>query len=106
MTKDREGYVVAGTVIDDQTEVTLDDLSLFCSVRRERIVALVDEGVLEPKGRESSEWRFAGHSLRRAAKAIRLQRDLEIDPAAIALVLDLLDQIESLRAQIPSHYRR
>lgn len=106
MTKDQEEYVLAGTVIDERTEVTLDDLSLFCSVRREQIVALVEEGVLEPKGGESGEWHFAGQSLRRAAKAIRLQHDLEIDLAAVALVLDLLDQIESLRAQLPSDHRR
>jgi chaperone modulatory protein CbpM len=101
MTKDQEGYVLAGSLIDEQTEVTLDEVTLFCSVRREQIVALVEEGVLEPKGGESGEWRFAGHSLRRAAKAIRLQRDLEINLSAVALVLDLLDQIESLRAQLP-----
>ena len=105
MTKDKEGYVLAGTVIDEQTDVTLDDLSLFCSVRREQIVELVEEGVLEPKGGELNEWRFAGYSLRRAAKAIRLQRDLEIDAAAVALVLDLLEQIETLRAQLPSEPR-
>ena len=105
MTNDREGYVLTGTVIDERTEVTLDDISLFCSVRREQIVALVEEGVLEPKSDDSKEWRFAGHSLRRAAKALRLQQDLEIDLAAVALVLDLLEQIDTLRAQLQSGQR-
>jgi chaperone modulatory protein CbpM len=104
MTKDQEGYAL-GTIIDEESEVTLEELSWFCSVRRERIVALVDEGVLEPKGREAGEWRFAGHSLRRAARAIRLQRDFEIDVAAVALVLDLLDQIETLKARLPPDAR-
>ena len=104
MTKDQEGYAL-GTVIDEETAVTLEEISFFCSVRRERIVALVDEGVLEPMGREAGEWRFAGHSLRRAARAIRLQQDFEIDVAAVALVLDLLDQIESLKARLPPNAR-
>jgi len=60
MANDQEGFVLAGTIIDEQTEVTLDDLSVFCSVRRERIVALVEEGVIEPKSGGSKEWRFAG----------------------------------------------
>jgi chaperone modulatory protein CbpM len=105
MANDQEGFVLAGTIIDEQTEVTLDDLSVFCSVRRERIVALVEEGVIEPKSGGSKEWRFAGHSLRRAAKALRLQQDLEIDLAAVALVLDLLEQIDTLKAQLQSGNR-
>lgn len=102
---DQEGYVLAGTIIDEQTEVTLDDLSLFCSVRREQIIALVEEGVLEPTGEDPRDWRFAGHSLRRAAKAFRLQQDLGINLAAVALVLDLLEQIDALRAQLQSSHR-
>jgi chaperone modulatory protein CbpM len=102
---EREGYVLAGTIIDEQTEVTLDDVTLFCSARREQIMALVEEGVIEPKGKDSKDWRFAGHSLRRAAKALRLQQDLEINLAAVALVLDLLEQIDALRAQLHSSYR-
>ena len=105
MSSEQESYALAGIVIDEQTEVTLDDLSFFCSVRRERIVALVEEGVIEPKSEESQEWRFTGHSLRRAARAFRLQQDLEIDLAAVAVVLDLLEQIDSLRAQLLSGNR-
>ncbi len=100
MTKDREDIALAGIVIDERTEVSLDELSFFCSVRREQIVALVEEGVLEPVGRDAAELRFSGSSMRRAAKAIRLQQDLEIDLAAVGLVLDLLEQIEALRAQL------
>jgi chaperone modulatory protein CbpM len=37
--------------------------------------------------------------LRRARKACRLAQDLEINAAGIALVLDLLDEIEALHAQ-------
>ena len=102
MATDRDQAVLAGIVIDEQSEVTLDELSFFCSVRREQIVALVEEGVIEPLGGGRAELRFAGSSLRRAAKAIRLQQDLELDLVAIGLVLDLLEQIEALRAQLPA----
>jgi chaperone modulatory protein CbpM len=100
MTKEQEGYALAGTVIDEQVEVTLEEISLYCSVRREQIVALVEEGVVEPKSGARTEWRFAGHSLNRAAKAIRLQRELDLDLSAVALVLDLLEQIDALRFRL------
>jgi chaperone modulatory protein CbpM len=98
--KDRENPVLAGTLIDEASEVTLEQLSIFCSVRRERIVALVEEGVLEPRGNAAQDWRFPGGSLGRAARALRLQRDLELHDSALALVMDLLDRIETLRARL------
>jgi MerR HTH family regulatory protein len=49
-----------------------------CAVHEERIIELVDIGVLEPLGREPARWRFGGASLHRARKALRLQRDLTL----------------------------
>jgi chaperone modulatory protein CbpM len=105
MAKERDNPVLAASLVDEASEVTLEELSVFCSVRRERIVALVEEGVLEPRGRIIEEWRFAAASRVRAAKALRLQRDLEIHDSALALVLDLLDRIEALRARLGSDER-
>ena len=42
---------VTGWVVDEYTEVTIDDLTRFCSVRREKIVELVSEGIIEPVDR-------------------------------------------------------
>ena len=96
--------VLAGTIVDETTEISIEQLSIFCSVRRERIVSLVEEGVLEPlerrRSRRADEWRFAGDSLKRAARAIRLQRELDIDISALGLVLDLLEEIEALRRRL------
>jgi chaperone modulatory protein CbpM len=96
--------ILAGTLIGEETHVSVEQLSIFCSVRRERIVALVQEGVLEPvvkrRSRRADDWVFAGESLKRAARAIRLQRELEIDISALGLVLDLVEQIEALRSRI------
>ncbi len=51
-------------------------------------------------GREPAHWRFGGASLHRAHAALRLQRDLEINLAGVALALELLDEIESLRMRL------
>jgi chaperone modulatory protein CbpM len=93
-------YILSGIIIDEQVELSLDEVSTFCAVRREEIVILVEEGVLEPVGTQADEWRFGGDSLRRAAKALRLQRDLEISPGAVAVILDLMDENDRLRTQL------
>jgi chaperone modulatory protein CbpM len=87
-------------ILEEQTELTLDDLCHACDIDAQRIVDLVDIGVLEPEGREPARWQFRGASLHRARTALRLQHDFDIDLAGAALALQLLDEIESLRARL------
>jgi chaperone modulatory protein CbpM len=92
--------VVQGVIVEEEIRFTLHDLSRACRVDVAQVVTLVEEGVLEPAGSGPDDWRFAGPSLRRARAALRLNRDLELGVAGTALVLDLLDEIESLRARL------
>lgn len=87
-------------ILEEQTELTLSDLSRACAVRVETIIELVDEGVLWPDGREPHRWRFTGTHLRRATVAIRLQRDLGVNLAGAALALQLLDELEVLKTRL------
>lgn len=91
---------VHGILIEEHTELTLTDFCGACRVQSDTIVALVDEGVLEPTGGDRLQWRFSGSQLRRATAALRLQQDLGINAAGVALALDLLDEIDRLRAQL------
>ena len=87
-----------------QTTVTLEELCLACRVDEDWVGQLVEEGAIEPEGLAQAEWRFTSSSIVRVAKAKRLHRDLSINAAGLALVLDLLDQIDDLRAQLlPTH---
>ena len=92
--------LLSGSVLDEQTELTLGDLCRACCRHAEWIVQLVDEGILEPAGHNPAQWRFSGTSLQKAHIAMRLQRDLEINLAGVALALDLMDEIESLRSLV------
>jgi chaperone modulatory protein CbpM len=92
--------VLSGIVLDEETVLSLGDLCNACSRHAEWVVELVDEGILQPAGRNQEQWRFPGTSLQRARTAMRLQQDLQINLAGVALALDLLDEIESLRALI------
>lgn len=91
---------LSGIILEEQTELTLADISRTCSVHAEYIIELVDEGVLAPLGREPILWRFTGGHLQRVTVALRLQRDLGINLAGVALVLQLLDEIEVLRTRL------
>jgi chaperone modulatory protein CbpM len=98
--RDEKQTVMSGLVLDETTTLTLEELSSACSVRIERIIELVDEGILEPAGRDVNDWCFPGPSLGRARVAMHLQRDLDINLAGVALVLDLMEELESLRARL------
>lgn len=87
-------------VLEEQMELTLAELCRACAVRTELIVELVDEGVISPHGGEPHRWRFTGIHLRRASIALRLQRDLGVNLAGAALALQLMDEVETLRARL------
>lgn len=91
---------LSAIILEEQTGLTLTEVCQACAVRVEFIVGLVDEGVLDPIGREPHRWRFTGTHLRRATVALRLQRDLGINRAGAALALQLLDEIETLQARL------
>lgn len=87
-------------ILEEQTELTMDDLCYECSVSVEQIIKLVDVGILDPAGKEPSCWSFDGISLNRAKMALRLQRDIGIDLVGTALALELLDEIKLLRSRL------
>lgn len=89
-----------GLILEETTELTLGELSCACSVHAERIMELVEEGVIEPVGRRGTHWQFSGDSLTRARRAVTLQRDLGLNVPGAALALDLLDELERLRARL------
>lgn len=90
---------LTGIILEEQTQLSLAEVSRACAVQVEFIVQLVEEGVLEPLGGEPHRWRFTGAHVRRATVAVRLHRDLDINLAGVALALQLLDEIAALRAR-------
>ena len=66
----------------------------------EWIVELVEHGVVVPVGRTRSDWKFDSFTVVRVAKARRLGRDLDLNPSGLAVVLELLDEIDELRIRL------
>ena len=91
--------VSMGEVVEE-AELTLAQLCRACQLPEERVFELVHEGVIEPVGRDPTRWRFRGVSVQRVRCAQRLERDLGVNTAGAALALDLLEEMERLRARL------
>ncbi len=90
---------LTATLVDD-AQLTLAELARACRAAESQVLIWVVEGVLQPSGESPAEWRFAGASVRRARLAVTLTRELEINPPGVALALDLMDEIEALKASL------
>ena len=97
---DKSASGVAAELIDTAALCSIDELSAACNVDTDWIAELVEHGVIEPIGRSRSDWKFTSLTIVRVAKARRLERDLDLNTASLAIVLDLLDQIEDLRVEL------
>lgn len=86
--------VIVGHIVEEEAPLSLAQLCALCGAGRAQILALVEEGVLEMTS--PAEPRFAGTALRRAKIALRLQRDLGVNTAGVAVVIELLERIEML----------
>ncbi len=96
--KDYEIHV--GVMIDADSGLTLSQLCRLCAVHADYVVELVEEGVVQPAGDEITQWNFPGISIQRIRKARRLQTDLGINLAGVAVILELLDEVDYLRDRL------
>jgi len=92
--------LLSGEVMEEGVELSLAEMCRACRLPAEQLFELVEEGVVEPLGRDPAQWRFRGVSVRRVRCAVRLERDLGLNVAGAALVLDLLEELEAMRARL------
>lgn len=91
---------VSGAVLDEGIELTLVELCHACTIHAQQVMEMVEEGLLEPHGGTPDDWRFSGTALWRVQTALRLQRDLELNLAGAALVVELLEELRQLRQRV------
>ena len=92
--------ILSGSIVDENVEFTLSELCRASNRSAEWVIGLVEEGVIEPKCREQSQWRFGSASLRRVRIIQRLENDLGVNLPGAALALELLDEVEYLRKKL------
>lgn len=92
--------ILHGIIIEESEALSLPELCQICNVEVEWVTALVDEGILEPAGTRPENWYFSGVALQRVRVVRHLQRDLDVNLSGAALVLELLEERNTLLAKI------
>lgn len=88
-------------IILDYTEekISLDELCEKCNIPMKFVLDLVEYDVVKPHGSSSGEWFVDLNQAELIKRAMRLQHDLELNIAGVAVVLDLLEELEDWRTR-------
>ncbi|RPH61931.1 MAG: MerR family transcriptional regulator, partial [Burkholderiales bacterium] len=95
------GDVLTGVVLDEAM-LTLEELARACAVEPRWVEMRVEAGLLSCAGGAAGHWRFASAELVRARRMAALERDFDANEELAALVADLIDEVQRLRAQLQS----
>jgi chaperone modulatory protein CbpM len=88
---------------EEEEELTLMQLCKICKAPSSLIIEMVNEGILEPKGKRISSWRFTYLERDKVLTVQHLQNDLRVNLPGAALALQLLEKIARLEAQHNRH---
>ena len=85
--------------------VDLQHLAEACGQSPEWVQQLIEHGIL-PQPEQASAYTFSEEDVERAQRAYRLQRDFDASFSAVAMMLDLIDEVQLLRRQVRhSHFK-
>ncbi len=87
-------------IIGHDLDADLEQVCRLCGIDSDELLAWVREGIAEPRGPEAGRWQFSARQVRRVWVARRLRRDLELDVHALPVVLDLIEEVETLRRRV------
>jgi len=93
--------VTVGVCLAGEHALELSEFAAACGLDVAVVRLWVEEGLLSPAV-EQPAWRFGGEELTRARRIRRLQRDFEANLQSLGAMLDLIDEIERLRARLKS----
>lgn len=87
-------------ILDENIHLSINEISQICNVHMEHITEMVAHGLISPIDDKLHPWHFSGNAVKRSLVTLRLQRDLNINLAGIALILDLMEEVEQLRQEL------
>ena len=87
-------------------QLTLEGLAACAGVHPALIEYFVDYGLIESIARTGRQWLFDTACLARLRMIARLRRDLGVNLAGIAVLLNLLDRLTALQREVEQWRRR
>ena len=80
--------------------LTLEQLCSVCALERDWLVVRVREGLIPAVGDSDAEWRFTTTTLSRVRRMREIERSYDAAPELAALVADMLEELDTLRARL------
>ena len=103
--------IYSAVMVDDNAQLSLHEMACLCEQQIDWVVTLVREGLVGVERdvvvTETSpeEWLFASAAAARARQIARAQRDFDVNLDAAALMVDLMEEVRQLRAQLEVYQR-
>lgn len=91
--------ILIGTLMED-TWLTLEQMAAACAVEPDWLVRHLEEGLIPHAESVAGVWRFSGAALIHAQRMRELERDFDAVPELAALMADLLEELDALRARV------
>lgn len=95
----REQDILTGCLMEDSW-LTLEQVAAACGVEPAWLLRHLDEGLFPHAQSVAGVWRFSGQALLRARRMRQMERDFEAVPELAALVADLLEELDDMRARL------
>jgi chaperone modulatory protein CbpM len=92
--------ILEGSPIDESAWIAVGDFCAWLRVDRHWVASLVEAGVIEPRGAAPEAWTFPASDLVRVRAVVRLVRDLDVNLAGAALIVDLVEERRRLERRI------
>jgi len=95
----REQDILTGCLMEDSW-LTLEQVAAACAVEPGWLLRHLDEGLFPHAESVAGVWRFSGPALLRARRMRQVERDFDAVPELAALMADMLEEMDLLRAQL------
>ena len=95
----RDEEILFGSLMDSSW-LTLEQLAAACAVEPGWLRRHIEEGMFPHVESVAGVWCFSSHSLLRARRMRQLERDFDAVPELAALMADLLEELDELRARL------
>ena len=85
---------------NDDACLSVEQLCSVCALEREWLVVRVREGLIPATGSDEGEWHFTTTTLARVRRMREIERAYDAAPELAALVADMLEEMDALRARL------
>ncbi|KTD22546.1 chaperone modulator CbpM [Legionella londiniensis] len=92
--------ILTGTLLDESTTISFLEVCRQYQLPQELLFELIEHGIIQVQGKNIKQMRFDYRMLSRIQSAARLKEDLGINLPGIAVILDLLEELQQIRDEL------